>query len=54
MYQGKVVEEIKAQTLSSVTFFFRKCSFYEIMLNNIVERFRPRDIVAHAHCMLDN
>ena len=52
MFQTKVVEKIKKHILCSVTFFENR-AVYVIMRKNIVERGRPHDNMAHAHCMID-
>jgi len=35
-------------------FFFENYAVYEIMWENVVERGKPQDNMAHSHCMLDN
>jgi len=38
MFQRKGIEKIKIHILCSVTLFFEKCAFYEIMWKNIVKQ----------------
>jgi len=55
MFQTKVEEEIRTFILCSITFFFvENRAVYEIIWKIIVDRGRPCDNMAHAHCMLDN
>jgi hypothetical protein len=55
MLQKKVVEELKARILCSVTFFlFENRTVSKIMWKNMVQRDRPTDgNMAHAHLVLD-
>jgi len=52
MFQTKVVEQIKAHILHSITFFENR-AVSEIMWKNAVESSRPHDNLGHAYCMLD-
>jgi len=38
----KIVEKIKTHILSSMSFFFENCAFYEIKLKNFVEPEMPQ------------
>ena len=38
----KIVEKIKTHILSSMSFFFENCAFYEIKWKNTVEPYRPQ------------
>jgi len=49
----RVVWKIKTRILCSVNFSPENRAVYEIMWKYIVERGRPQDNMAHAHCMLD-
>ena len=53
MFQSNVVEKIKTHILFSVKSFRKPHPLWD-NLENIVERSKPHDIMAHAHFMLDN
>ena len=52
----EVVEAMKINILSSITFFFENRAVYELIWINMVEPDRPQTTIntAHAHYMLDN
>jgi len=54
MFQAQDVEKTKTHILCSATFLFENRAVCEIMWRNIVERGRPHDNMAHAHCTLAN
>jgi len=53
MFQTKVVENIRTHVLCSANFFFENRAVCENMLENIVERGRSHDNMAHGHGVLD-
>jgi hypothetical protein len=54
MFQAKIVQKIKTRILYSVTFLRKSC----LLLDNVGKYCRAgqamADVMAHAHCMLDN
>ena len=51
--QSQILAKIKTYILYRKTFFFRKlCRLWD-NAENIVERCRPHNKMAHAHCLLD-
>jgi len=50
---GKSCRENKKHTFCIQYLVLENRAVYELMCKNIVERGRPRDNKAHAHCMLD-
>ena len=54
MFQTKVVEKIKAHTLCSITFFFRKsCRLWDNVEKFCRDGQATDDKMEHALCMLD-
>jgi hypothetical protein len=53
MLQTKFVAKIKTDILCSVPFFSENRAVCEKIWKTIVERGRPHDNMAHAHCVLD-
>jgi hypothetical protein len=50
----KLVEQIKAHVLCSITFFFNSCHLWDNVENYCRARQATDDNMMHAHCMLDN
>jgi hypothetical protein len=52
MIQIEIVEKIKTQILSSITFFPENGAVYEIMWKNMVESNSPQIILQNGACTL--
>ena len=55
MVQTKYVEKIKTLILRSITFYFERSAFYEVMWKEYCRAGQATDgNMALSHCMLDN